>query len=222
MFFDAAGTLLHLRQPVGAQYAQIAAEFDLKLDPQALEAAFYSAWKQMPAQNPGTPFPEDGKPWWRELVFATLQQINISKPVSTATRNAWFERLYDFYALPEAWKTYPEVPKVLAQFSQYAHLSLGLISNWDRRLYQVLEGHQLTPYFDHIIVSSEVGFSKPHPTIFGKACQILDSRPDQCLHIGDHPEYDWKGAAAAGIHSYPLDRKFNHLTNLHDRLRLQQ
>ena len=47
IFFDAVGTLFHLTKTVGDHYAFVADEVGLKLDAKKLDAAFYSAWKQM-------------------------------------------------------------------------------------------------------------------------------------------------------------------------------
>ena len=48
IFFDAVGTLFYLTKTVGDHYAFVADEVGLKLDAKKLDAAFYSAWKQMP------------------------------------------------------------------------------------------------------------------------------------------------------------------------------
>ncbi|MEM7145177.1 MAG: HAD-IA family hydrolase [Verrucomicrobiota bacterium] len=218
VFFDAAGTLLRLRHPVGTQYAKIAAQFNLTLDPQALESAFQQQWQLMPPQNPGAPIPDDGKAWWRQLAFATLDSLDLPEPVATPTRNDWFEGLYAFYAQPRAWTPYPDVIDTLTHLSRLPDLTLGIISNWDGRLRTVLDGHQLSPFFDHITISSELGYSKPHPEIFHTTCRLAGVAPEDSLHVGDHPLHDWKGAADARLQIFPLDRSTRDLTELIETL----
>ena len=84
-------------------------------------------------------------------------------------------------------------------------LKLGVISNFDRRLYAVFEHLGLTPYFERIIVSSEVGADKPDPAIFRYALDALRVEPGNALHVGDDPERDG-GAKAVGMTVFKLDR----------------
>ena len=49
MLFDAAGTLIELREPVGETYARVARKHGLALPPDRLEAAFRVAFTTAPA-----------------------------------------------------------------------------------------------------------------------------------------------------------------------------
>jgi len=53
--------------------------------------------------------------------------------------------------------------------------------------------------FSGMIISSEVGASKPHRRIFETALNMAGARPEQCLHIGDDASADVAGAVAMGI-----------------------
>ena len=75
IFFDAVGTLFYLTKTVGDHYAIVAAEVGLKLNAKKLDAAFYSAWKQMPPREAiDGPRENDDKDWWRELVDLVLKE----------------------------------------------------------------------------------------------------------------------------------------------------
>ena len=75
IFFDALGTLFYLTRTVGHHYALAGSEVGLTLDPDQLDAAFYSAWKKMPHRAAITgPRENDDKDWWRELVDLVLDQ----------------------------------------------------------------------------------------------------------------------------------------------------
>ena len=54
------------------------------------------------------------------------------------------------------------------------------------------------------LISSEVGVEKPEPRIFAWALSQLGVPPSEALHAGDHPEHDWRGAEAAGLHVFRL------------------
>src|SRR5207248_1962029 len=93
---------------------------------------------------------------------------------------------------------------VLAQLT--AHYTLGIISNFDRRLRRVLEQLALAPLFRHVVISSEVGADKPDPWIFERALALAGAQPHEALHVGDEPGADWEGAGRAGLHVFRLKR----------------
>jgi putative hydrolase of the HAD superfamily len=65
-----------------------------------------------------------------------------------------------------------------------------------------------------VIISSEVGADKPDPLIFQLALQRFGVAPAQALHVGDHPELDWRAAEQAGLGVYELKRPQHSLINL--------
>ncbi|OAI42977.1 hypothetical protein AYO41_03070 [Verrucomicrobia bacterium SCGC AG-212-E04] len=93
-------------------------------------------------------------------------------------------------------------------------LGLGVISNFDRRLFANLEDVGLTSCFDHITISSEVGADKPHARIFERALAAFEVAPHEALHVGDDPVRDWAGAEAAGLGVFRLERPVNDLRAL--------
>src|SRR5450432_1670918 len=100
-------------------------------------------------------------------------------------------------------RAFPEVPDVLEKLRARG-LRLGVISNFDRRLYSNLEDIGLAPYFDHITISSEVGADKPHARIFERAVTAFGVAPSEALHVGDDPVRDWAGAESAGLGVFHL------------------
>ena len=57
----------------------------------------------------------------------------------------------------------------------------------------------LTQRFDHIYISSEIGFQKPDPRFFNVPLRDLGLDPDDCLMIGNDPFCDVAGAQAVGM-----------------------
>jgi putative hydrolase of the HAD superfamily len=76
---------------------------------------------------------------------------------------------------------------------------IGIISNWDSRLESILAGLGLSDLFEVVVISSLVGFSKPHPRIFEIALERVGLRPDEAVHVGDTFRDDVEGARSAGI-----------------------
>ncbi len=56
-------------------------------------------------------------------------------------------------------------------------------------------------YFDHIVISENIGHQKPAKEIFEHALQLNNSLPKDVLMIGDNVEADIQGAVNAGIDS---------------------
>ncbi len=77
---------------------------------------------------------------------------------------------------------------------------LGLVTNGPSRTQRPkIEQFQLVDYLDLLIVSEEVGVAKPDPAIFAIALDQLGVVPSEALFVGDSPEFDLHGAAAAGM-----------------------
>ncbi len=62
----------------------------------------------------------------------------------------------------------------------------------------ILEGHGLAQYFSGFAFSDEVGHSKPHRSMFDRACAELGVAVDEIVHIGDRDQNDVKGPHALG------------------------
>src|SRR4029078_10256011 len=77
---------------------------------------------------------------------------------------------------------------------------LGLGTNVPSRTQRPkIEQFRLIDYLDLLIVSEEVGVAKPAPAIFAMARERLGVAPNEALFVGDSPEFDLRGAAAAGM-----------------------
>lgn len=87
-----------------------------------------------------------------------------------------------------------------------AGLRLGVVSNWDCGLGDVLDGLGVGDRFGVVATSAVVGAGKPDPAIFHHALGALGVAPSAALHCGDLPEYDCAGAAAAGVRAVLIDR----------------
>jgi putative hydrolase of the HAD superfamily len=77
---------------------------------------------------------------------------------------------------------------------------LGLITNGPSRTQRPkIVQFELARWMSPLIVSEEVGWAKPDPAIFAIALDYLGLRAEQVVYVGDSPEFDLCGAAAAKI-----------------------
>ncbi len=79
--------------------------------------------------------------------------------------------------------------------------SLGMVTNGIGVVQRGrIERLGLGPFFDSVVISGEVGVSKPRPEIFGLArTQLGHPAADRCLMIGDSLASDMQGGANASI-----------------------
>ncbi|MEO6055049.1 MAG: HAD-IA family hydrolase [Chthoniobacterales bacterium] len=211
LLFDAAGTLLFLTEAVGKSYSTVAKAHGLILDSVTVTQAFQKVWRSLPPRNTTNgPRPDDDRAWWRTLAEEVL--IESGAKLEEFNTDAWFEELYTYFAQPGRWQAFPDVIPVLEKLRpQYR---MAVVSNFDRRLYQVLENTKLSGYFDAVFLSSELGVDKPDPKIFHLAMEKMNSNPDQTLHVGDDALRDQQGARNAGLDVFLLDRPAITLTHL--------
>jgi len=84
---------------------------------------------------------------------------------------------------------------------------LAIVSD-AQKVFCMQEGEILgiTPFFNHIIMSTHLGFRKPDPRIFTIACTLLTIPPAEVVYIGNDLEIDVKGAQGIGMKAILLDR----------------
>jgi putative hydrolase of the HAD superfamily len=114
--------------------------------------------------------------------------------------------VYDAFGRAERWRVYDDVA---ASFDRLAArgIKIGVISNWDRRLRQLLVELGLHERVGAVISSAMVGLHKPDPRIFEFACDRLGVTPQAAAHVGDHYYADVLGARVAGMTPVLIDRR---------------
>lgn len=211
ILFDAVGTLFHLTESVGQNYALVGKRLGLELNADALDRAFVRCWKQMPARTAtGEPREDDDKGWWRELVDRVIQEV--APATRELDRDNFFEVAYEHFAEAGVWSLHPEVIEVLERL--HPRYRLGVVSNFDGRLRMILEQFGLSKYFSVVVISSEVGADKPDPFIYRRALELGGVSPNETLYVGDDPVRDWQGAEAAGLPVFKLERPRNSLREI--------
>jgi putative hydrolase of the HAD superfamily len=211
IFFDGAGTLIHLPKSVGFHYALVGRRVGLSLDAAALDDAFVACWKKAPARPAiEGPREDDDKGWWRELVNQVIDRV--APCTKDWDRDAFFEAAYSHFAEAGVWELYPDVIDVLETLRP--RFDLAVVSNFDGRLRMILEHLGISRYFSHIFLSSELGADKPDPLIYQRALNLIQLAPNETLHVGDDPIRDWQAAAAAGLPVFRLERPRNSLRDL--------
>jgi putative hydrolase of the HAD superfamily len=87
---------------------------------------------------------------------------------------------------------------------------LGVISNFDSRLFGLLDGLGLAQFFDPVVISTHAGAAKPERGIFTHALARAGTPAEEAMHVGDSYEADVVGARQAGIMPVFIDRHGKH------------
>ncbi len=77
---------------------------------------------------------------------------------------------------------------------------LTILSNgFSEVQYKKIDNTGLRKYFEHIVLSEDIGIQKPNIEIFQHALELNGVMPSEVMMIGDNHESDVLGAANAGI-----------------------
>jgi putative hydrolase of the HAD superfamily len=206
VFFDAAGTLFEPREPIGRTYARLARDFGLDVSEDSVAASFRRAFGTAPGLAFGLGLRHDElrrleRRWWRERVGETFAPIG-----KFPDFEAYFDALFAHLANPDHWIADLEAAPMLQRLKSDG-LRLGVISNFDYRLYRILDGLELTRYFDSITISSEAGYAKPRREVYDAALARECVTAPEAMHVGDSEHLDFAPAAALGMAAVLVDRE---------------
>lgn len=207
IFLDAVGTLFGVKGSVGQAYRDVAQKFGIYISAKTLNQAFLQSFQAAPP--PVFPGMEPDEittyefHWWKSIAQQTFQQVGVLDQF--ADFSAFFAELYRYFATAEPWYVYPDVFPALERWQQMG-IELGIVSNFDSRLYSVLAELNLKKFFRSITISTEAGVAKPDQEIFATALAKHHYNPKLAWHIGDSWNEDYHGATAAGLRAFIIDR----------------
>ncbi|NGZ60741.1 MAG: hydrolase [Nitrospira sp. LK265] len=216
IFFDAADTLFYIEKGLGHTYAGVARKYGADPDPAEIKKAFSRAFKSAPPLAFGDVSVKERqrleKEWWRAIVEKVYSDIGMFDEF-----DPHFDELFEVFR-GEAWTLFPETVDVLSSLKESGY-RLGIISNFDSRVYDVMRQLGIYEYFDVLVISSEAGHAKPSHGIFSLALERAGRDPREVIHVGDDLCNDFHGARAMGIRALLLDREGEYAgANFMDRI----
>jgi putative hydrolase of the HAD superfamily len=204
VLFDAAGTLIDARVPIGDTYAQIAEKYGAGMSAWRVGDAFARVWRSTPAMvYPGLPPDASARherEAWREVVRQTY--LAADSAIRPTDFDACFEELFAYYATGAAWRVRAGAHEALAAL-RAGDVATGVVSNFDQRLRGILADLALAPLLDLVWLPSDAGAAKPDPAIFTLALARLGVAPERAWFVGNDQLRDLEGAQKAGLH--PVD-----------------
>lgn len=203
--FDAGGTMIYCDPSPGAIYAHHLSRLGRPVQAEEVGPVFRDAWAEMqrrtvPGRDRYNSVPGGELGWWGAFVREVLRRLDHDAP--------WEPLLEDLYAAfcdINVWKVFPETVGTLEALAGNG-LRLAVISNWDRRLPDILRSLDLYDRFETITVSSLEGVEKPSSEIFRRTVERMGVAAPETVHIGDSPLEDYTGAEQAGCRAALIDR----------------
>ncbi len=208
IFLDAVGTLFGVKGSVGEVYGQMAQRYGVQVEAAALNRAFFASFRAAGPPAFGTMY-ETAElqarefTWWMAIAQNTFKQTGGLEQFTDFSE--FFAELYAHFATAEPWVVYADVRPCLQRWRQLG-IPLAVLSNFDSRLYGVLQALDLARFFASVTISTEVGAAKPDPQIFAIALQKHNCLPADAWHIGDSYAEDYAAARLAGLHGIWLQR----------------
>jgi putative hydrolase of the HAD superfamily len=204
VFFDAADTLFHVKGSVGEAYLSHARKYGVTVGREAIQEAFTRAFADAPPPVFAVNDPQEIKAcerlWWFDVVHNVFYRVGIFEGFDD-----YFDEVFAYFSRPDAWELYPDTLPALRGLETRG-VELGIISNFDSRLYEILLGLGIDRFFESVTISSFAGAAKPSARIFQRAIQKHGVEAKDALHVGNSLREDVQAALAAGVGGVLLDR----------------
>jgi len=123
-----------------------------------------------------------------------LGQFNYSEHMAEACFQAFYQTRLDV-------TLFEGVEETLAELAP--HFTLVAVTNGNADVYATPIGK----YFEFALTAEEFERPKPHPDMFEDTLTRTCIKPEQVLHVGDHPVHDVQGAYDMGMKVCWVNRK---------------
>lgn len=150
-----------------------------------------------------TTSPERSRRFWTVVYDRFLDVLDIP------SGNGLTDILYGEFSDAGNYEAFDDVRPALDRLRS-SGLELGVISNFEPWLEDLLVRLDLTAYFPVRVVSGVEGVEKPDPAIFLLALERVGLQPEEVVYVGDVPDFDVEPAAALGMFPVLIDRRERH------------
>ncbi|KAK2727133.1 rhythmically expressed gene 2 protein-like isoform X2 [Artemia franciscana] len=218
--FDVTGTLLNFSRNPVLLYMEEAEKRGFKTDLKLLSNNFKQSWIEQNERFPcfGARHQMHWTEWWTKLVNKTFEGTELDEISLLCIAEALIEK----FKSPLCWNLENGSVELL-DFLRDKKKAIGVITNFDPRIYTILDNLSMLSRFDFVINSYDVKFCKPERQIFDLAllkCSGL--KPWEAVHIGDSFHFDYKPPKLAGWEAILVNQddsmknipRFNSIQNL--------
>jgi putative hydrolase of the HAD superfamily len=207
VFFDAGETLVHPAPSFPELFARIVTEQGHPREPVAISDGLTMVSDEFRRasrdQALWTTSPERSRRFWLGVYDRFLRVLDLPREDGLA------ETLYAAFTDRRNYASFDDVPLALRTLAE-AGVTLGVISNYEAWLEDLLADLGLAPMLPIRIVSGIEGVEKPDPAIFHLALERTGFPAEEVVYVGDVPDFDYHPAAALGMFAVLIDRRERH------------
>jgi len=164
--------------------------------------------------------------WWHSVVRNVIEMDYAHKklpPLPETTVNRISNEMFDQFSNACYWKKTEHCDLVLEKLKGKG-VKLGVISNFDERLFEIIENLNIAKHFEFVCIpANSKGHFKPQAEIFHEAfkkTQLNDK--SQMLHVGDDLKLDYQAAQAFGCKSLIILNKSVLSKNLEEYMEIME
>lgn len=206
VFLDAGETILYPHPSFSELFARVVSEAGVdasagdvedvrrRLAPHLVDMAEDSGVKEGLSLSA-----ESSRTFWTFLYRRFLEELG--HPADEAL----VDRLFDVFSSTSTYRLYDDVLPALRELSGRGY-RLGLISNFERWLEEMLVELEVGHVFDVAVISGIEGVEKPDASIYELALRKAGVGAAGAVHVGDSPGLDIEPARSVGITTVLLDR----------------
>lgn len=205
VFLDAGETILYPHPSFSELFAQVVTEAGSPIDAADVERVRGRLAPHLVDMHEDSGAPggvslseESSLKFWTFLYRTFLRELGLSD-------ESLVERLFEVFSSTSTYRLYDDVLPALDALSGEGY-RLGLISNFERWLEEMLVELEVGHIFDVAVISGIEGVEKPDATIYERALEKAGVGPERAVHVGDSPGLDVEPASSVGITAILLDR----------------
>jgi putative hydrolase of the HAD superfamily len=224
VFFDAGETLVHPDPSFPELFARIVTREGYPREPVAISDGLTMVSDEFRRASREhalwTTSPERSRRFWLGVYDRFLEVLDLPRTDGLA------DTLYRSFTYRANYAAFDDVRPSLERLRGEG-LTLGLISNYEAWLEDLLADLELTSLLPIRVVSGIEGVEKPDPAIFRLALERAELPAEEVVYVGDVPDFDYDPPAALGMFPVLVDRRERHasfagtrVTDLRDLPRL--
>ena len=209
IIFDLHYTILRLYPSRGILYQKIFKKHGFNSHPREINKTFSEIWSKYGdekiAETSLSHYREKTiEQWWFNFHFEMLKKLGLRDKGVAKIINQDISS--QFYSNPRVHKMYSDAKKILPYLKKHG-IKLALVTNGYKSTKQIIEYFKINKYFDYILISCDIGISKPNSKLYRLVANKFSINPQEILCVGDSYPTDVVGAKKAGCGVAIIDRK---------------
>lgn len=204
VFLDAGETILHPHPSFAELFATVAGDNghdiaveDLRRVQEQLAPHLVDLAEDTGVADPSLSA-DASRAFWSFLYRRLLEELGVRDEGLVA-------KLYATFSSASSYALFDDVLPTLGELHDSGY-RLGLISNFEQWLQEMLIELEVGHLFDIAVISGVEGVEKPDPAIYELALERASVDPANAVHVGDSPGMDVVPATSVGMHAVLLDR----------------